>query len=174
MPAKRKIKRKESKSYKKNKNSEDKKTNEKESEQTNEQKNNVNEFMCADCGLQFKRKENVETHKINAHSPLFLKYLCPLWPACSKIRLSTGNYSTYENLVAHFRKHHKTEPIPEKNTVKIVKFKRSEMNEGTFDLLFANIWRKNFTSLVTFVKKFNFLFNQVVLWLCNQILREMR
>lgn len=134
MPAKRKFKTKESKSHKKKKSSGDEQKNEKE----REQKNNVNEFMCADCGLTCKRKDNLETHIMTSHSSTVLKYLCPLWPACSKIRLSTGNYSTYENLVTHFRKHHKNEPIPQKDTVKTVKFQRSEMNKGTFDLLFAD------------------------------------
>lgn len=138
MLAKRKNKTKESKSYKKKKSSEDENKIEKEKEQTNEQINQVKKFICGDCGLKCKRKDNLESHIITSHSSTVLKYLCPLWPACSKIRLSTGNYSTYENLVTHFRKHHKNEPIPRKDIVKTVKFDRSEMNEGMFDLIFAD------------------------------------
>lgn len=128
MPAKRKKKIPESKSYKKKKCSEDNKIKE-------GSEKNKNKIICDDCGDKFKRKENLETHIVTAHSPTILKFLCPLWPACSKVRLATGCYSTYENLVTHFRKHHRNEPIPKKDDVKTVKFKRNDMNGGTFDFL---------------------------------------
>lgn len=128
MPAKRKKKITESKSYKKKKCSEDNKIEEKS-------ENNKKNIMCGVCEDKFKRQENLEAHIVTAHSSTVLKFLCPLWPACSKVRLATGCYSTYENLVAHFRKHHKNEAIPKKDDVKTVKFKRSDMNGGMFDIL---------------------------------------